>query len=311
VTSARVHVAVCTYEPDERHLAEQITSILSQEAVDLTVTICDDGSRLPPIVDDQRVNVVAGERLGVFHNFERALRHVPAGVEMVLLSDQDDIWHPRKARTLLAALQADPTVRLVHSDARLINDAGSVLAGSMFAAEQRNVAHIDVDHLIAKNVVSGCTAAFRPSLLSVALPFPTLGDSTPFHHDLWLALCAAATGRIATVHQPLIDYRQHLGNVLGVQERRNLWRDPSLALREWQARQQIVRAIRAAAAAGQLPAETAHQWAPPFGVLHVLRLGAIWAMRREPQASSTLALGLAGAVLAPAGRIKRWLRRGS
>jgi hypothetical protein len=53
--------------------------------------------------------------------------------------------------------------------------------------------------------------AFRRSLLERALPIPNC-----FVHDEWLGLVAAATGNIACIDRPLVRYRQHERQLIGV-----------------------------------------------------------------------------------------------
>ena len=73
--------------------------------------------------DDPRFIVVRNDtRLGFYRNFERALRLVPADVELVALSDQDDVWHVDKLATLEKALE--PSTPMATSDCRVVNDHG-------------------------------------------------------------------------------------------------------------------------------------------------------------------------------------------
>ena len=84
---------------------------------------------------------------------------------------------------------------------------------------------------------------FRRELLGAVLPFPD-APGVPYH-DHWTALVALATGRIAYVDRPLLDYVQHPGAVLGHeaiearprisrgQRLRRLGRDPSAARERW------------------------------------------------------------------------------
>lgn len=312
VPRPRVHVVLCTYRPPMRHLEEQLTSILSQVDVDVSVYIVDDGS--PPsalrdiraLAADPRVEVVSGDRLGVFHNFERGLTLVPDDIDAILLSDQDDIWRKNKASELAAVLRREPDVLLVHSDARVIDDAGRLLHASMFDAEARDVVNLDVDHLVLKNVVTGCTTALRPELLATALPFPRLGNPAPFHHDLWLALCAASAGRVQTVRKPLQDYRQHSNNVMGLELAMNRWRDPTRAVADWRLRRLVAAVALEALNSGQLPrggpAEAVRPWNGAMAWTHLLRLSVRWALRRDRQASFALlmaAVGLGGLLTSP------------
>ena len=52
---------------------------------------------------------------------------------------------------------------------------------------------------------------FRRQLLAVAEPFPV-----DWVHDEWLTILAASLGRLSVDPVPLIDYRQHAENAIGV-----------------------------------------------------------------------------------------------
>jgi hypothetical protein len=73
--------------------------------------------------------------------------------------------------------------------------------------------------LLLRNTVTGMTVTMRRRTVELALPFPPQAGQH-FFHDLWLALVAEATGGIAVIGDPLVDYRQHGGNVLGAVDRR-------------------------------------------------------------------------------------------
>ena len=68
---------------------------------------------------DARISWVSGGRVGSAANFARGLARAPRDVDALLLADQDDVWDPDKASTLVAALDAGHM--LVHSDARLVD----------------------------------------------------------------------------------------------------------------------------------------------------------------------------------------------
>ena len=52
---------------------------------------------------------------------------VPAGVELIALSDQDDRWYPDKLATLRDSIG---DAQMVYSDQRLVSPDGEVLAES-------------------------------------------------------------------------------------------------------------------------------------------------------------------------------------
>ncbi|MEQ1735012.1 MAG: glycosyltransferase family 2 protein, partial [Rhodoglobus sp.] len=64
--------------------------------------------------------------------------------------------------------------------------------------------------LLRRNLVTGATVALRRELADAAFPFPSA-----WVHDEWIAIVAAAHGRIVPLPQRLIDYRQHGSNVIG------------------------------------------------------------------------------------------------
>ena len=66
--------------------------------------------------------------------------------------------------------------------------------------------------------------AFRRERVELALPV-----GSGWMHDEWLAIMAAAVGKIDVIEQPLIDYRQHGANQIGMRLR--TWHDKWLDLR--------------------------------------------------------------------------------
>ena len=219
---ARFHIVLCAFEPSIAFLREQLDSIRGQTLGDWTCDICDDQSSAERraeieamIEDDPRFLLrVNPERLGVFHNFEAGVAAAPQSAELIAYCDQDDIWAPNKLEVLTEAF-ADPGVTLAHSDMALIGVDGVVTHPSGFAFENRYLGDLSVQQLLLRNAVTGCCAAFRASLRTELLPFPNQGRDVHFHHDLWTALIAAQVGRIQTIRQPLLFYRQHGANVVG------------------------------------------------------------------------------------------------
>ena len=68
------------------------------------------------------------------------------------------------------------------------------------------------DVFLRRNLVTGATTVLRRSLLAHAAPFPV-----EWLHDEWLAIIAAAIGRVDVLEDELIDYRQHESNQIGAQ----------------------------------------------------------------------------------------------
>jgi hypothetical protein len=214
--SPRLAIAMATFEPAPDLLAAQVESIRAQTQRDWVCVISDDCSAAAGfeaiervVGDDPRFLLSrSDERLGFYRNFERALTLLPPGPELVALADQDDRWHPDKLVALEAALGS---ARLVHSDARVVDREGRVLAAGYWTRRRPNDG--DLASLLVANTVTGAASLFRRDLLERALPFPQV-PGRPYH-DHWLALVALAGGEIAYHDEALYDYVQHPGAVLG------------------------------------------------------------------------------------------------
>ena len=219
-----ISVALCTFN-GERYLPQQIASILAQRPLPREIVVSDDGSSDGSVdivmraLEGSPVSLVLlrnATPLGVSANFEQAIRATSG--DLVALSDQDDVWHPDRLATMVAAFESDDALELSFSDATLVDAAGAPFGEGLFDAlavsESERSALIGGDAfgaLLRRNVVTGATVMFRRRLLARALP---LGAG--WVHDEWLALIAAATSRPLLINEQLIDYRQHGDNQIGV-----------------------------------------------------------------------------------------------
>jgi glycosyltransferase involved in cell wall biosynthesis len=156
--------------------------------------------------------------LGYVENFTAGLRQ--ASGDLVFLCDQDDVWHPDKLARMVAAFEGDPSLLLLHSDARLVDARGDSLRCSMFEAlqltrQEKQAIHAGAafEVVLRRSFVTGATAAFRRTLIDLALPV-----APEWSHDEWFAAVAAAAGRLDFLDSPLIDYRQHESNQLGARQ---------------------------------------------------------------------------------------------
>jgi SAM-dependent methyltransferase/glycosyltransferase involved in cell wall biosynthesis len=217
--SLRARVAIClaTYEPPEALLVRQVESIRRQSFEDWLCIVVDDGSsasaraRIARVVsgDPRFVTLFESENVGFYRNFERAMRAVPPSTELVVLSDQDDLWSEDKLASLLKAL--GPAAQLAYSDMRIVRTDGRVLAESYWTGRDNN--HRNLPSLLLANTITGAASMFRRELLDALLPFPErIGEA---YHDHWLGLNALVRGEVAYVDRPLYDYVQHGSNVLG------------------------------------------------------------------------------------------------
>jgi glycosyltransferase involved in cell wall biosynthesis len=213
----RVAICMATYNPPEGLLERQLDSLREQSHANWVCLISDDGSRPEAVElieraigDDPRFALARNpERLGFYGNFERALAMAPAAADFVTLCDQDDYWYPDKVERLLERVRGG--AQLAYSDARVVSPDGAEIHPSYWTVRRNN--YTNFGSLLMANSVTGAASLFRRDLLDDALPFPP-SLANPFH-DHWLASVALARGEIAYVDEPLYDYVQHTGAVIG------------------------------------------------------------------------------------------------
>jgi hypothetical protein len=106
---------------------------------------------------------------------------------------------------------------LAHSDLTLINEDESLIHPSCWEYEGRVPEKTSSELLLMRNTVTGCSMLFCASLLTKVLPFPKQ-TKIYWHHDHWVALVASNLGSMVHLRNPLLLYRQHSQNSLGVQK---------------------------------------------------------------------------------------------
>ncbi|MGW9182074.1 glycosyltransferase family 2 protein [Agromyces sp. NPDC055661] len=227
---ARVSVALGTHN-GARYLREQLESILAQTHPVDEIVLSDDASGdgtvelAEQVIAEHRATDAATPALvvrrnpvalGVTPNFEQALR--AASGDLIALCDQDDVWHPDRVERALAEFGGRPGLDLVAAEARLVDETGAPLGSSLLetlgvdhATRTRLGTDAAFGELLKRNLLTGATMLVSRALVERAAPFPA-----SWVHDEWLAIVASVGGGIAVVAEPVIDYRQHGANQIGV-----------------------------------------------------------------------------------------------
>jgi len=232
----KVSVAMATYN-GARHLPEQLASIAGQTIPPAELVVGDDGS-----TDDTLAVIRAfartapfpvrvldkPPRMGFSDNFlstAEACEH-----EVVAFCDQDDVWLPNKLELCAGRLSDDNSLIALH--ALTVVDANLRPTGLHWdqggqVDRVREPLELDPYHegwgnsiVIRRELVHLIDRARRP-------PQPE-NQKLPLSHDTWVYMLGAALGRVSIVSAPLILYRQHGGNVVGVSEGRQYGRIASL-----------------------------------------------------------------------------------
>lgn len=225
-----IDILMAVYQ-GEAYVAEQIESILKQTYTDWTLLIGDDGSkdRTMEILSAYEAKYPSKIRVipnkvnsgSAQANFFRLLSLSKAAYAMTC--DHDDVWLPDKVEKTMAEMkrleQENPpgTPILVHTDLEVVDENLRTIASSMFRLQNLDSRRVSLPKLLAQNVVTGCTMLANRPLLDLAKDPP----GSAIMHDWWLALVAAAFGRIGFVPKPTIRYRQHGNNEVGAKNVRD------------------------------------------------------------------------------------------
>lgn len=221
-----ISVALCTYNGSQ-FLRQQLCSIAAQGRLPDELVVCDDGSGDDTVAILKEfarsvpfpVRLVQNpQRLGAAANFSKAISL--CGCDIIVLSDQDDVWNPGKLQCLEAVFDRDDGAGGWFSDAELIDQNGNGLGRNLWGAcgfgakKQSAVRRGSVlDLLIQGNFVTGATMAFRARWRDCLLPVPE-----GWIHDYWIAVLLAALTRLEFSGRALIQYRCHDAQQLGVRK---------------------------------------------------------------------------------------------
>ncbi|NRB07963.1 MAG: glycosyltransferase [Richelia sp.] len=220
----KIGIILGTYNPNLRYLQKQIQSIQKQSYDNWVCHVVDDCSQpqyraeIRKIIgDDPRfICHFHNYNLQHYHNFERGLQYCAQDSKITALAfaDQDDVWAVDKLAISLAKMRSQGAL-LVHSDLILIDDEDRIINSSAWNFEGRQPEKVNPELLLLRNVFTGCSLLFCHSLLPYILPFPSQ-TTIGWHHDWWVALIAVHKGKIVHIRQPLINYRMHGANTVGL-----------------------------------------------------------------------------------------------
>ncbi|PSV05547.1 glycosyltransferase family 2 protein [Photobacterium kishitanii] len=208
-------VVLCTYN-GSFYIKEQIYSILNQTVKPKEIYIFDDGSNddtikiIKKIDSEIKIKIKINKKnLGYAKNFDSGIKSISA--EVIALCDQDDFWLPNKAELILNEM--DYNTEMVFSDAYLVDEKLNMLEKKL--SELGHIKKVPTfNNQICKDfIVTGATVFINRDFV---LSIPELPENIP--HDAWYSICSAIKRKIKYINKPLILYRQHSNNLIGIKE---------------------------------------------------------------------------------------------
>ena len=226
----KISLVMATYN-GAKYLNEQLDSIKNQTLKLDEVIIVDDVSTddtsylVEKYISNHQLNwmfIKNEKNLGYKGNFKKGLAH--ASGDVIFLCDQDDIWHLDKVERMVEALKNHLEIKALASSFNFVDGQGKP-----FSIEQKkgyanqNLLHKDVIDEIERvdlslvkitNFSQGCCMAVRKEEVEIFLK----NTQSKYPHDWELNLIAAMQDGCYFYNVPLIDYRIHDKNTIGLDD---------------------------------------------------------------------------------------------
>lgn len=224
----KTSIALCTYN-GAKYIEDQIYSIINQTCSVDEIVVCDDGSsdETFKIVGQMAQNapvpihIFSNEKnVGYFKNFIKAMSLCKG--DIIFLSDQDDVWREDKVEKIVNWFDFHKEKDVIFTNARLI-DKISELSGYETLWDRvgfgtRMQRYFDKGYgqeiLTIANRVTGATMALRKSFIEGR-------DLTAYNiceHDYLISYLAACENRLGYMVDPLISYRIHNEQSIGIED---------------------------------------------------------------------------------------------
>jgi glycosyltransferase involved in cell wall biosynthesis len=220
----------------QRYLRRQCDSIFRQNVLPAVLIVVDDASSdaTRPIIQEVArtapipVELIVTDRSDLPSARSRVAANVVAGIQasggydVTILADQDDEWLVDRVASQRAILGGSPGALLVAGDGILIDTDGCPLGDRL---RDRFPIPSDWETLdpagrvraaLRHPFVTGAAAALSAELVRLMSPVPR-----GWLHDRWATLAAVARNGLVLQDEPVIRYRIHDGQLLGMREARS------------------------------------------------------------------------------------------
>ena len=225
-----ISVALCTYN-GSRYLRDQLESINNQSIIPDELVIVDDCSTdqtneiISSFTKDSTINIVYirnEKNIGSTSNFEKCIKNCTG--ELIILSDQDDVWDINKIKIIVNKFSLDKKIGLVFSNAIIIDfegNQGNSTLWKILKIDKNLIERIEsgyvLEVLLKRYVITGATIAFKSKYVNDILPIPD-----KLVHDQWIAIIIGISSKIISINEKLIKYRVHSEQKIGITSRNTL-----------------------------------------------------------------------------------------
>jgi glycosyltransferase involved in cell wall biosynthesis len=218
--AAKVAILLCTYQ-GQKYLAEQLDSFSAQRHTNWVVWASDDGSvdETLAILDRYQkkwpagsLHILAGPATGFVTNFLALTCKSTIQADYYAYSDQDDIWGVEKLERAVQWLNSVPAnIPALYSARTRLVDAENVEIGlSPLFSRPPSFANA-----LTQNIGGGNTMVFNHAARSLLCEAGK--DLSVVTHDWWVYIVVTGCGgKVFYDNTPTLRYRQHDGNLIGM-----------------------------------------------------------------------------------------------
>jgi len=216
----KVAILLCTYH-GQHYLAEQLDSFAAQTHTNWEVWASDDGSldSTHAILEDYqqkwpagRLSIHNGPTEGFAANFLSLTCKASIEADYYAYSDQDDIWEPHKVRRAVEWLETTQgnIPAMYCSRTRLVDANNNEIGLSPHFSKPPSFANA-----LMQNIGGGNTMVFNNAARSL---LRQAGENLPIlTHDWWAYMVVTGCGgKVFYDSEPMLRYRQHEGNLVGM-----------------------------------------------------------------------------------------------
>ncbi len=225
-----ISVAMTTYN-GEKYIVKQLESLMNQTRSADEIIIVDDVSTdktvalVKQFIHENRLShwhlYVNEQNLGYKRNFYKSISLTHG--DIVFLCDQDDIWEPEKLALIETIFKENPSVLAVNTTFTIIdaqdcpqkyksrrgNYNNDLIHGRCAPGQLQKIQYSTI---MKYNISPGCTMAFRECVKDIYLK----NSLSRLPHDWELNIIAASCEGLYFLNQPMICYRIHDKNTLGM-----------------------------------------------------------------------------------------------
>lgn len=228
----KISVAMTTYN-GEKFIVKQLETLRKQSRQVDEVIICDDRSTdrtcflIREYIKKHKLDTWNFTRntknLGFIENFRHAISMTSG--DIIFLADQDDEWELHKIEKMSEIMLTHSEINALMTSVCFIDQNSEFFIPSskqnwylrMQKMSENKLMEVDFIEICKENFAPGCTMCFRKE---IANKYIQMENERKIYHDWLIGLLAAREKGLYMLFTPLIRYRLHSNNAIGMTQKK-------------------------------------------------------------------------------------------